>query len=130
MAELSDRAAAVASYVQAVLDDREVRDALGRATSAARGTYRRARAKTPAKAVKDKRLRRRAQQAAIASWQLIAAIEAAQTPRKRHRVRRVVFVLAGFAGAYGAYLLSNGDGREAVRRLMNHDASSQSSNVQ
>lgn len=127
---VSDRAAAAAPYLQAVLDDGEVRDALRRATSAGADTYRRARGKSPRKAVKDERLRRRAEQAAIATWQLIAAIDAAQAPRKSRRGRRALLVLAIVAGAFGAYLVSNADARQGLLTLINHDASSQSSSAQ
>jgi hypothetical protein len=127
---VSDRAAAAAPYVQRVLDDREVRDAFRRTATAGRDTYRRARGKSPGQAVKDKRLQRRAQRAAIASWQLVAAIEAAQSRRKPRRLRRVTFVLAVLAGTYGAYLVSNADGREAIRGFIaKRDASPQSSNA-
>jgi hypothetical protein len=125
---VSDRAAAAAPYLRAVLEDREVQDALRRVAGRGRDAIRRARGQSPGKAVKDKRLRRRAQQAAAASWELLAAIEAAQTPRRPRRGRRLMLVLTVIAGAYGAYLVSNADGREALRGLFtNRDASSQSS---
>jgi len=124
---VSDGVAIAAPYLQAVVDDREVQDAFRRAASAGRDTYRRARGKSPGKAVKDKRLRRRAEQAAVASWQLVTAIDAAQAPRKPRRGRRTMLVLAVLAGGYGAYLVSNADGRKALQNLVNH-ASSQSSN--
>ena len=125
---VTDRVAAAAPYLQTALDDREVQDALRRATSAGHETYRRARGKSPGKAVKDKRLRRRAQRAAIASWQLVAAIDAAQTRRRSRRGRRVMFAVAVLAGMYGAYLASNGEAREALQNLINDNASSESSN--
>jgi hypothetical protein len=128
---VSDRAAAAAPYLQAVLDDHDVQDALLRATSAGRDTYHRARGKSPGKAVKDKRLRRRAQKAAIASWQLVAAIDAAQAPRRPRRGRRrVMCAVAVLAGTFGAYLVSNGDARETLQNLLNPNASSESSNGQ
>lgn len=127
---VSDGAAAAGPYLRAVLEDREVQDALRRSVEAGRDTVRRARSKSPSKAVKDKRLRRRAKQAAAASWELLAAIEAAQTPRRPRRRRRLVLVLTVVGGAYGAYLVSNADGREAFRGLFtNRDASSQSSSA-
>ena len=122
---VSDRAAAVGPYLQVLLYDQEVQDALRRATSAGRDAYRRARDKRPGKAVKDKHVRRRAQQAAVAIWQLMAAIDAAQRPRRPRRGRRAVTVLAVVAGAYGAYLVSNTDGRDALRNLINHNANAQ-----
>jgi hypothetical protein len=127
---VGDRAAAVAPYMRTVLEDRAVQDALRRATGAGRDTVRRARGQSPGKAVKDKRLRRRAQQAASASWELLAAIEAAQRPRRPRRGRRLMLALTVIAGAYGAYLVSNADGREALRGLFtNRDTSSQSSSA-
>lgn len=122
---VSDRAAAARPYLQAVLDDREVQAALRRTASTGRETYRRARGKSPGKAVKDKRLRRLAQQAALAGWQLAAAIEAAQAPRRPRRARRAVLVLGGLAGAYGVYLVSNADGRETLRDLVNPNSNPQ-----
>lgn len=112
---VTDRMAAAGPYLQTALDDPEVQDALRRTVRAGRDTYRRARGKSPGKAVKDKRLRRRAQRAAVASWQLLAAVDAAQSRHKRRRGRRVVLVLAVVAGTYGAYLVSSPDGREALR---------------
>lgn len=127
---VSDRASAAEPYVRRVLDDPQVQDAFRRAASAGRDTYIRARGKSPAKAVKDKRLRRRAHRAAIASWQLVAAIDAAHSDRKPRRGRRVMFVVALAAGTYGAYLVSSAEGRAAVRGLIaRRDLSSQSSNA-
>jgi hypothetical protein len=127
---VTDRVAAAGPYLQTALDDREVQDALRRATNAGRETYRRARGKSPGKAVKDKRLRRRAQRAAIASWQLVAAVDAAQTRRRSRRGRRVIFAVAVLGGLYGAYLASNSEAREALQNLINDNASSESSNNQ
>lgn len=122
---VSDRVVTARPYLRAVLDDPEVQDALRRTASAGRETYRRARGNSPGKAVKDKRLRRRAQQAALAGWQLFAAIEAAQAPRRPRRARRAVLVLGGLAAAYSAYLLSNADGRETLRDLVNHNSNAE-----
>ena len=126
---VSDRASAVRPYLRPVLEDREVRDAVMRLAGAGRETYRRARGKSPTEAVNDKRLRRRAGRAVLASWQLLEAIEAAQTrPRRPRRPRRVALVLIAAASAYGAYLVSNADGRNALRGLIpDHHASSRSS---
>lgn len=82
---VSDRVAAAVPHLQTVLDDPEVQDALRRTASAGRQTYRRARGKSPGKAVGD---------------------------------------------GYGVYFVSSADGREALRNLINHDASSQSSTAQ
>ena len=80
---VSDRAAALAPYLRSVLDDREVQAAVRRAVTAGRDTYQRARGKSPAEAVKDKRLRRRAQQAVAATWEVWVAVTAPETRRRR-----------------------------------------------
>jgi hypothetical protein len=127
---VSDRASAAEPYVRRVLDDPQVQDAFRRAASAGRDTYIRARGKSPGKAVKDERLRRRAHRAAIAGWQLVAAIDAAHSDRKPRRGRRMMFVLALLAGTYGAYLVSSAEGRATVRGFIaRRDVSSQSSNA-
>lgn len=126
---VSDRAAAMAPYLQPLLDDREVHAAVRRLAETGRKTYERARGERPGKALKDKRLRRRVQEAAIATWQVWTAIDAAQTRRRRPLWRRrLLLVLAAAGSTYGAYLVSNADGRAALRDLMpSHDASHQSS---
>jgi hypothetical protein len=128
---VTDRAAQAAPYLQRVLDDPEVQGALRRATSAGRDTYQRARGRSPGEAIKDRRFQRRARRAALASWQLIAAIDAARTRPRPRRGRRVAFGLAVLAGTYGAYLASNADAREALRGLIaKRDTSAQNSNAQ
>jgi hypothetical protein len=125
-----DRAAAAAPYLQTALDDPEVHDALRRAASAGRDAYRRARGTSPGKAIKDKRVRHRVHRAVVASWQLVAAIDAAQTRRRPRRGRRAMWALVVLAGTYGAYLVSSADGREALRGLIaNRGVSAQGSHA-
>jgi hypothetical protein len=126
---VGDRAAAMAPHLQSLLDDREVQAAIRRLAGAGRKTYERARGQRPGKALNDKRLRRRVQEAAIATWQVWAAVDAAQTPRRRPRWRRrLVLVVTAVGGTYGLYMVSNADGREVLRGLIpNQDASSEGS---
>jgi hypothetical protein len=124
---VGDRAAAMAPYLRSLLDDREVQAAVRRLAGAARRTYERARGQRLQKALTDKRLRRRVQEAAIATWQVWAALDATQTRRSRPRWRRrLVLGLTAAGGAYSLYMASNADGRETLRGLIpNHDASSE-----
>lgn len=126
---LSGRATVGAPDLQAVLDDPKVQKALRRAVRAGRDTYRQARGKSPGRAVKNKRVRRQAQEAAVAFWQLVDAIDAAQARRARRRGRRAVLVLAVLAGSSGAYLASNGAARQALRNLINHHAAFRNSDA-
>ncbi len=113
-----DRLAAVTPYLEPLLYDREVQGAVRRAAEAGRRTYLRARGKPPAEALKDKRLRRRARSTAIAAWQVWAAVDAAHSRRRPRWRRRLLLVPVAVAGAYGVYLASNADGREALRRMI------------
>jgi hypothetical protein len=112
---VNDRAAA-APYVQALLYDQEVQEAVRRMATAGHRTYLRARGKSPTTAMKDKRLRRCASQTSVAVWQVLAAIDAAQARPRRRRGRRLVAVLILAGSAYGVYLAANADGarRSAV----------------
>ncbi len=107
---VSDRAAALAPYFETLLEDRAVQAAIRRAASASRETYERARGKSPAEAVKDKRLRYRAQQAVAAAWEVWAAVSEPETHR-RPRWRRPALVTVVAAGAYAA---SNAEIRERL----------------
>ena len=108
---VSDRAAALAPYLETLLDDREVQAAARRAVTAGRESYQRARGKSPAKAAEDKQLRRRAQQAAAATWEVWVAVTAPETRRRPRWRRRLVFVTAV---ATGAYVASNAEIRGAA----------------
>ncbi len=112
---VSDRAAALAPYIETLLEDREVQAAIGRAARASREIYERGRGKSPAEAVRDKRLRYRAQQAVAATWDLWAAVSAPETHRRPHWGRRLVLVTVVAAGAYVA---SNPEARTAAAGLI------------
>jgi hypothetical protein len=112
---VSDRAAALAAYIETLLEDREVQAAIRRAASASRETYERARGKSPAEAVRDKRLRYRAQQAVAATWDVWAAVSAPETHRPPRWGRRLVLVTLV---ATGAYVASNPEARTAALGLI------------
>jgi hypothetical protein len=111
---LSDKAAAAAPYVDRLLDDAEVQAAVRRAAAAGRETFNRARGKSPDELVRDKRLRRRAQQAATATWEVWTAVSA-PPPRRSPWRRRLVLVAV--AGA-GLFLAVNDDARGTALDLL------------
>lgn len=118
---VSDRAAALAPYAQQLVYNRDVQDAIQRAAAAGRDTYQRARGKSPAKAVKDKRLRRRLQQTAQASRDVWIAVAESEDKRRRPRWgRRLVVVTVAGAGAFVAL---NAGAREAVLGLVTNNRS-------
>jgi hypothetical protein len=116
---VSDRATAVAPYLQQLLDDREVQAVARRAVASGRDAYRRARGKSPGEAVKDKQLRRRAQEAAVAALQLWTAIGAAPQRRRPRRLRRIALVAIG---AVGVYVAVDTQARETVLGLIRNNA--------
>jgi hypothetical protein len=113
---LSDRASALAPYAEQVLNNRDVQDAIQRAANAGRDSYMRARGTSPGKAVKDKRLQRRLQETAQASWDVWTAVSESGKPRRRARWgRRIVVVTVVGAGAFVAL---NTDVRQTVLGLL------------
>jgi len=111
---LNDRASALAPYAEQLLNNRDVQDAVQRAASAGRDSFERARGKSPRKAVKDKRLQRRLQETAQATFDAWAAVS--QPPkRQRHWGRRIVVVSVAAAGAFVAL---NADARQTVLGLL------------
>jgi hypothetical protein len=113
---VSDRASALAPYAEQLVNNRDVQDALQRAAVAGRDTYHRARGKTPAKAVKDKRLRRRAQATAHAGWDAWVAIAEPNDKRHARRWGRRV-ALVGVVAA-GAFVALNADARDTIIGLV------------
>jgi hypothetical protein len=111
---VNDRAAAAAPYVERLLYDPEVQATLRRAAVAGRETYMRAQGRSPSKAVRDKRLRRRAQQAATATFEVWAALAA--PPPRRPRWRRRLLLVAAAGG--GLVLAVNDDARAALWDLV------------
>lgn len=112
---MSDRAAALGPYLQTLLYDREVQDAINRAMAAGRETFLRARGKSPGKAIKDKRLRDRAQEAVAATLQVWAAMSEPE-PRRRPRWGRRLVVVTTVAA--GVYVAANAETRQAVLGLL------------
>ncbi len=112
---VSDMAAALAPYLEALLEDRAMQAAIRRAASASRETYERARGKSPAEVVNDKRLRYRAQQAVAATWEVWVALSVPEAHRRPRWRRRVVLVTAVVASAYVA---SNAETRAAALGLI------------
>ncbi len=113
---IEDRAAALAPYAEQLLNNRDVQDAIQRATSAGRDSFQRARGTSPRKAVTDKRLQRRLQETAQASfdaWNAVA--ESGKRKRRAHWGRRIVVVSVVAAGAFVAL---NADARQTVLGLL------------
>jgi hypothetical protein len=120
---VSDRAAALAPYAEQLLNNKDVQDAIQRAAGAGRDTVQRARGQGAAKAVKDKRLRRRVQQTAQASWDVWTAVESAATRRRPRWRRRIVLVTLAAAGTFVAL---NAEARQTVLGLVSNTDSSSS----
>ncbi len=107
---MSDRASTVAPYVQQLLYNQQAQAAVGRAGSATRDVYARARGKSPQEVVSDKKLRRRLQQAVGAAREAWSAID---EPPRRHRGRNLALV-ALLVGGAGVFLATNAKARENV----------------
>jgi len=116
MPSLNDRAAALAPYAEQLLNNRDVQDAIQRAADAGRDTYQRARGTSPRKAVTDKRLQRRLQDTAKASYDVWTAIAEAGKPKRRARWGRRILVVT--VAATGAFVALNTDARETVLGLL------------
>jgi hypothetical protein len=112
---LSDRAAALAPFLQQLLYDKEVQGAMSRAVAATRAAYGRARGRSARQAVEDKKLRRQLQQALGALGELWLAI-GEPTPRRKSRWRLKLTTLA--VGGAGAFLATNAGAREKVLNLV------------
>ncbi|MGZ4179551.1 MAG: hypothetical protein ACXVUL_02540 [Solirubrobacteraceae bacterium] len=120
---VNDRAAALAPYAEQLLNNRDVQDAIQRAASAGRDSFQRARGTSPAKAVKDKRLQRRLQETAHATFDAWTAVAESGKPKRRARWgRRIVLVAVAAAGAFVAL---NADARETVLGLLPNSSESQ-----
>jgi hypothetical protein len=113
---LNDRAAALAPYAEQLLNNRDVQNAIQRAADAGRDSYKRARATGPSKAVKDKRLQRRLQETAQASFDAWTAVAESTKPKRRARWGRRIVVLT--VAAAGAFVALNTDARETVLGLL------------
>ena len=113
---LNDRATVLAPYAEQLLNNRDVQDAIQRAASAGRDSFQRARGTSPRKAVKDKRLQRRLQETAQASFDAWTAVaESGKRKRRARWGRRIVVVSVAAAGAFVAL---NSDTRQTVLGLL------------
>jgi hypothetical protein len=110
---INDRAAALAPYAEQLLNNRDVQDAIQRAATAGRDSYQRARGTSPRKAVTDKRLQRRLQETAQATFDAWTAVaestkrkRRARTQRPRLSVGELGKLLVGFVLLFGIELAS------------------------
>jgi hypothetical protein len=122
MPSLNDRAAVLAPYAEQLLNNRDVQDAIQRAATAGRDSFQRARGTSPRKAVKDKRLQRRLQDTAQASFDAWTAVADAGKPKRRARWGRRVLVVT--VAAAGAFVALNTDARETVLGLLPNSSDS------
>jgi hypothetical protein len=117
---VSDRAAAVGTYAQQLLDNQDVQTSARQAAENARAAYQRARGQDPRKAVQDRKLRRRVTAAVMAAGEFLGAVS--ETPPKpRSPWPRRVALLA-IIGA-GAWLISNQGIRARIQALMGQSLS-------
>jgi hypothetical protein len=108
---VSDRAAAVGTYAQQLLDNQDVQASARQAADATRAAYQRARGQDPRKAVQDRKLRRRITAAVAATGKFLGAVSETPAKPKSPWPRRIA--LLAIIGA-GAWLISN----EAIRARM------------
>ena len=112
---MTDQATRVAPYVEELLDDEHVRKNIRRAVDASREAYGRARGTKASKALKDRKVQRRIQDAMQAVGEVASGI--ARGPQKRKRARRAR-ALAGVAiGGGGVVLALNADARRKALAL-------------
>ena len=112
---VSDRAAAVGTYAQQLLDNQDVQASARQAADAARAAYQRARGQDPRKAVQDRKLRRRVTNAVTAAGEFLGAVSEAPPKPKSPWPRRIA--LLAIIGA-GAWLISNQAVRARIQGLM------------
>jgi hypothetical protein len=112
---VSDRAVAVATYAQQLLDNQDVLASAREAADATRAAYQRARGQDPRKAVQDRKLRRRVTNAVRAAGEFLGAVS--ETPPKPQSPwpRRVA--LLAIIGA-AAWLISNEGIRARIQGLI------------
>jgi hypothetical protein len=112
---LSDRAAAVATYAQQLLDNQDVQASARQAADATRAAYQRARGQDPRKAVQDRKLRRRVTAAVAAMGKFVGAVSETPAKPKSPWPRRIA--LLAIIGA-GSWLISNGAVRARIQGLL------------
>ena len=117
---VSDRAAAVGTYAQQLLDNQDVQATARQAADAARAAYQRARGQDPRKAVQDRKLRRRVTDAITAAGEFLGAVSETPPKPKSPWPRRLALLV--ITGA-GAWLISNEGIRGRVQGLVGQSAS-------
>jgi hypothetical protein len=112
---VSDRAAAVGTYAQQLLDNQDVQTSARQAVDATRAAYQRARGQDPRKAVQDRKLRQRVTDAVRSVGELLGAVsETPPKPKPRWPRRIALLTLVGAL----AWLISNAGVRARVQGLM------------
>jgi hypothetical protein len=112
---LSDRAAVLAPYLQRLLYDEGMQDAVRRVVAATQDAYRRASGKSARQAVEDKKLRHRLQQSVRAVVELGCVI-AEPSQRRNRRWGRGLVVLT--VAAAGVLVAANTEARERILGLL------------
>ena len=117
---VSDRAAAVGTYAQQLLDNQDVQVSARQAVDATRAAYQRARGQDPRQAVQDRKLRQRVTDAVTAAGEFLGAVSETPPQPKSPWPRRVA-VLAILGAA--AWLISNQSVRARIQGLMGQSPS-------
>jgi hypothetical protein len=104
----------ISPYAERLIDDRDLRENLREVILASRDAAQRARGQDKKKAVRDKRVRRRARDAAQAASAAVAALR--KPPPKPKRNRFALIALLG-AAATAAFLALNPGARAQVMEL-------------
>jgi hypothetical protein len=117
---VSDRAAAVGTYAQQLLDNQDVLASAREAADSTRAAYQRARGQDPRKAVQDRKLRRRVTNAVRAAGEFLGAVSETPPKPKSPWPRRIA--LLAIIGA-GAALISNQTVRARIQGLMGQSRS-------
>jgi hypothetical protein len=112
---VSDRAAAVGTYAQQLLDNQDVQTSARQAVEATRVAYQRARGQDPREAVQDRKLRRRVTSAVTSVGEFLGAVSETPPKPKSPWPRRIG--LLAIVGAV-AWLVSNQAVRARIQGLM------------
>jgi hypothetical protein len=112
---VSDRAVAVGTYAQQLLDNQDVLASAREAADATRVAYQRARGQDPRKGVQDRKLRCRVTNAVRAAGEFLGAVSETPPKPKSPWPRRVA--LLAIIGA-AAWLISNEGVRTRIQGLI------------
>jgi hypothetical protein len=112
---VSNRAAAVGTYAQQLLDNQDVQTSARQAVDATRAAYQRARGQEPREAVQDRKLRRRVTNAVTSVGELLGAVSETPPKPKSPWPRRIG--LLAIVGAV-AWLVSKQAVRARIQGLM------------